>query len=184
MGQQLWVNPLVMSVGDGPTQTAAAAATLLPSSTKYTLAPNFWYPGKQLRVTASGRISCVASAPGTARYDVRFGTVVVFDGGAVPMNPVGKVSVGWWLEILLTCRTISNTAATLMGAGRWTSEAGVGAPLPSAGGAPPFVLPFNAPPVVGNGFDSTAAQPVDLFFTQTVGTGQVTLHQYLLEEIG
>ncbi len=187
MGQQTWCNPLAIARSDGATLTAASAASCIPTAAKYTLPPGdaFWYVGKQLRITASGRISCVVTTPGTARYDVRFGGTVVFDSLAMSLNTTAKTSVGWWLEILLTCRSIGNsTNATLMGQGRWTSEAGIGAPAVTAGGNAVFMLPYNSAPAVGNGFDSTSTQVVDMFFTQTVATGSMTLHQYLLEEIG
>jgi hypothetical protein len=186
MGQQLWCNPLVTAQTDGPTLTAASAATCLPTANgKITLPNNFFYVGKQLRITAAGRISCVVTTPGTARYDVRLGAVIAFDSQAMPLNIVAKTNVGWMLEILLTCRTIGNsTATTLFGQGKWTSEASVGAPAAAAGAPGSFVIPYNAAPAVGTGFDNTAANTLDLFFTQTVGTGSMTLHGYLVEEIG
>ena len=131
MGQQLWVNPLATALADGPTLVAAAAASCLPTAARCTLPPGpaFWYPGKQLRLTASGRISCTAGAPGTARFDLRFGTIIVFDSQPIALNVAGKVAVGWRLDLLLTCRTVGGgNAATLIGQGTWTSEAGIGAP--------------------------------------------------------
>lgn len=186
MGSQYWANPIVQATADGPTLTAAAAATCLPTPAVVTL-PNSFFDrvGKQLRITASGRISCVVTTPGTARFDVRLGGTVVFDSLAIPLNIVAKTNVGWWLDVLLTCRTTgSGTVATLMGQGKWTSEAGVGAVLPTVAGSAPFTLPFNSAPAVGNGFASISALALDLFFTQTVATGSMTLHQYLAEEIG
>lgn len=187
MGQQTWCNPLAIARSDGATITSTTPASCIPAAAKCTLPPGdqFWYVGKSLRITASGRISCVVTTPGAARYDVRFGSTVVFDGLAIPLNTTAKTAVGWWLEILLTCRSIGNsTNATVMGQGWWTSEAGIGAPPATAGGNATFMLPFSSAPAVGTGFDSTATQTVDLFFTQTVATGSMTLHQYLLEEIG
>jgi len=125
------------------------------------------------------------TTPGTARFDVGLGGVVAFDSLAIPLNIVAKTNVGWWLEILLTCRTIGqSTSATLMGQGFWTSEASIGAPAAAAGAPGSFILPYAVAPAVGTGFDSTSALALDLFFTQTVATGSMTLHQYLLEEIG
>jgi hypothetical protein len=188
MGKQIWSNPLVIGAADGPTLTAAAAASCLPTSSVFTLPNNFFdYPGKALRLWASGRISCAVTTPGTARYDVRLGAsaIIAFDTQAMNLNIVAKTNVNWILDVLLTCRTVgSGTTATILGQGTWTSEAGVGAPLPTAGGSPPFTVPYNTAPVVGAGFDSTSALKVDLFFTQTVATGSMTLHEYLLEEIG
>lgn len=186
MGVQYWINPLVVAAIDGPTLVAAAAASCLPPVARYTL-PNGFFDraGKQLRLTASGRISCAAGAPGTARYDVRLGATVVFDSQPMNLNAAGKANVGWLLELLLTCRTIgAGNSATLFGQGKWTSEAGVGAPAVTAGGNAVFLLPYNVVPAVGSGFDSTAAQVLDLFYTPSVATGSMTVHQYLLEEVG
>ena len=110
---------------------------------------------------------------------------MVFDSQAMNLNENGKTNVGWLLELLLTCRTIGGgSSATLIGQGKWTSEAGVGAPAVTAGGNAVFLLPYNVVPAVGAGFDSTAAQAVDRFYAQTVATGAMTLYRYLLEEVG
>lgn len=184
MSQQTWQEVLITSQVDGPTLTAAAAASCIPPAAKITLPNNFWYIGRQLRISASGRISNVVTTPGTARFDVRLGAVVAFDGLAVALNVVAKTNVGWWLELLLTCRAIgSGTSTTLMGQGKFLSEAVVGSPLPSVGGSGQIVLPVNSAPAVGTGFDNTAANTLDLFFTQTVATGSLTLHQYTVESL-
>src|ERR1044071_2181009 len=188
MGKQIWSNPLVIGAADGPTLTAAAAASCLPTSSVFTLSNNFFdYPGKALRLYAAGRISCAVTTPGTARFDVRLGAsaIIAFDTQAIPLNIVAKTNVGWVLDLLLTCRTVgSGTTATILGQGLWTSEASIGAPAAATEAPGSFVVPYNTAPAVGAGFDSTSALKVDLFFTQTVATGSLTVHQYLLEEIG
>jgi hypothetical protein len=177
---------LVTAQAAGTALTAAAASSCIPAAAKFGLPANFFkYAGQQLIIKASGQISCVMTTPGTARYDVRFGAggTVVADSLAMPLNIVAKVAVGWDLELLLTCRLIG-PAGNLMAQGTWKSEAIVGSPLPSVGGSGLYVLPYHsndgvAPPVGAN-FDTTAVQIVDLFFTQTVATGSMTLHQYSL----
>jgi hypothetical protein len=184
VSQQTWVETLVTAQVDGPALTTAAAASCLPPVAKITLPNNYFYVGRKLRIRASGRISCVVTTPGTARYDVRIGSTVVFDGLAMNLNVVAKTNVNWWLDIELTCRAIGTGAATtFMGQGTWVSEAGVGAPLPTAGGSASFTLPYNSAPVVGTGVDNTTALTVDMFFTQTVATGSMTLHEYSLESL-
>jgi hypothetical protein len=173
---------LVTAQGDGTALTAAAAASCIPAAAKFVLPANFFKtPGQQLIVEATGRISCVITTPGTARYDLRFGAggTVVADSLAMNLNIVAKVNVGWYLKLLLTCRVIG-TAASLHQSWLWISEAAIASPLPTVGGSGVFVDPYNSAPVVGATFDSTAAQIVDLFFTQTVATGSMTLHQYSL----
>lgn len=173
---------LVTAQSDGTALTAAAAASCIPAAAKFGLPANFFkYIGQQLIVKASGRISCAVTTPGTARFDVRFGAggTVVADSLAMNLNIVAKVNVNWHLYCELTCRGIG-TAATLHQAWTFASEAGIGAPLPTVGGSAVFTMPYNSPPVVGASFDSTAIQIVDLFFTQTVATGSLQLHQYQL----
>jgi hypothetical protein len=44
------------------------------------------------------------------------------------------------------------------------------------------MCPVSAP-AVGTGFDTTASQKLDVFFTQTVATGSLTVHNYILEAL-
>jgi hypothetical protein len=183
-----WGETLIESAIDGTALTAAARASMLPAVAQFTLPPNFFNRvGKKLRIVASGRISCVVTTPGTARYDVNFldsaaVNAIVADTQAMNLNIVAKTNVGWLLEMLLTCRA-TGTAANLLMQGMWHSEATVGSPLPTAGGSGAFVVPYNAAPAVGANFDSTLSQKVDLRFTQTVATGSMTCHQYHLEAL-
>lgn len=177
--------PMVVGKSDGPTLTAAAAASCIPVADRLILPNNYWIVGKQWKVKLQGRISCAAATPGTARFDLRTGpsgTIIAFDSGAFNLNIVAKTTVPFDLDIDLTCRTVGNgTATTLFGFGKFTSEAVVGAPLPSAGGNGVLLLPVGTP-AVGTGFDNTAANSVDMFFTQTVATGSMTVHNYEIWE--
>jgi hypothetical protein len=171
---------LISAQGDGTTLTAAAAATALPAQALFTLPANFFnVVGKRIGIVASGRISCVITTPGTARYDVRFGGTVVMDSLAMNLNIVAKTNVNWRLILIATARAIG-TNGNLHWEGEWCSEACVGNPLPTVGGSAPFTLPYNSAPAVGSNFSTLIAQQVDLFFTQTVATGSMTLHQYAL----
>jgi hypothetical protein len=82
----------------------------------------------------------------------------------------------------LTCRAVgSGTSANLIGVGELMSESLVGAPAASAGGNTVLCVPVTAP-AVGTGFDSTAAQTVDLtatFSISNAGNG-ITCHQFRL----
>jgi len=173
---------LVTSQIDGAAVTAAAATTLLPAAAKFTLPANFFRNiGQRLKITAAGRISSLITTPGTARFSITFGATTVFDGLAVLLDTVAAhTNVGWWLEIDLTCRAIG-TSGNLMGVGRWTCEDILGVPAAAPKGVLTAMLPWNTAPAVGNNFDTTATQQVDLVFTQTVATGSCTCHQYSLE---
>lgn len=182
---QVGMTPLVSMVADGPALVAAAAASMLDASGKIVGIPaNYWTLGKQWLVKAQGRISNVITTPGTARVDLRLGAAgntVVFDTGALILNQVAKVTVPWDLELMLTCRAIG-AAANLFGIGMFTSEAIVGSPLPSAGGNGSLMVPVGTPSVGGN-FDSTVANNLDAFFTQTVATGSFTCHMFGIYEV-
>jgi len=172
---------LVTATTDGTTLTAAAAASALPAQALYTLPANYFaYVGKQLLVKAYGRISSVITTPGTARFDIRLGGTVVFDGLAVLLDTVAAhTTVGWKLEILMTCRAIG-TSANLFGVGTWTCEDILGVPATAPKGVLTAILPWNTAPAVGSNFTSTSALQVDMFFTQTVATGSMTVHGYSL----
>lgn len=178
--------PMVIGTTDGPTLTAAAAASCIPVASRLILPNNYWTVGKQWKVKIAGRISCAVTTPGTARFDLRTGpsgTIIAFDTGALNLNVVAKTTVPFQLDIDLVCRSVGNSAlTTLFGMGRFTSEALVGSPLPSAGGNGVLMCPVTAP-AVGAGFDNTAANAVDMFFTQTVATGSMTVHQYEIWEV-
>jgi hypothetical protein len=177
----LWQETLVTAQGDGAVLTAASAASAIPAAAKFTLKANFFdYVGKAIRVQASGRISSIITTPGTARYDVRFGGTVVFDGLAILLDTVaGHTTVGWTLDILMTCRAIG-TSGNLWGQGTWACEDILGVPATAPKGVLSAILPWNSTPAVGANFDTTVSQVVDVFFTQTAATGSMTLHQYTL----
>jgi len=181
------VTPLAIGVGDGPTLTAASAATCLPVTAKYTFPPNSIMQGSKLRITAFGRISCVVTTPGTARFDVRLGSTVIYDSGALNLNIVAKTTLPWWLDIAITCRT-AGSSGSFFGMCKWTSEAYINTAVATTGPAPGSVLssitgPETAPAVGANTVDLTASNTFDMFFTQTVATGSFTVHDFLLESL-
>lgn len=179
------VQVIASSYTDGPTLTGAAAASMVPTYVPTTLPAGYWQIGRSWRITASGRISCVVTTPGTARFDLRLGGVVAWDSLAIPLNTVAKTNVPWYLDVLLTCRAVgSGTSANLIGQGFWVSEAGLNVAVPSTGPGPGGnVLPYNTAPAVGTGFNSQSALTLDFFFTQTVATGSMTCHQFMIEQL-
>ncbi len=184
MSLQTWQETLIWSQTDGPTLTAAAAASALLPEQKITLPANWWYVGRVLKITAQGRISCVAT-PGTARFDVQVSTasIVIFDTGALNLNTAGKTNVPWWFECVMTCRAVGNaTSANVMGLAWFQSEAVVGAVANNLGGNGSLLCPVGTP-AVGNGFNSTLASVLDFRFTQTVATGSMTVHEYKVESL-
>jgi hypothetical protein len=163
------VQVIASSYTDGPTLTAAAAASCVPTYVPTTLPAGYWQIGRIWRVTATGRISCVVTTPGTARFDVRLGGVVAADTLAILLNTTAKTNVNFWLEGLMTCRSVgSGTSATLMNQWLFMSEAVINTAAPTTGPGGGYSLPWNTAPVVGTGFNSQSALTLDCFFTQTV----------------
>lgn len=186
MASGYW-SPIAIGTGDGPTLTAAAAASMVPVTAKFTFPPNGIQVGSALRIRAQGRISCVVTTPGTARFDVRLGGTVCFDSGAMSLNIIAKTTLPWWLEIDMICRAIgSGTSANFFGFSRWTSEAYINTAIATTGPAPGAAMSASASgvdsaPAVGGGFDSTVANTLDVFFTQTAATGSFTCHNLIIE---
>lgn len=181
MSLQTWTETLISAQGDGTALASSTTATsILPAAAKYTLPANFHAIGRMLRITATGRVSNIVTTPGTLTLDVRFGSVVVFNGAAMALNTTAKTNVSWKSTILLTCRSIgASTTATMFGQGEWTSESAVGA---ASGVANTMSIPASAP-AVGTGFDSTVSQVVDLFATWSISNAgnSIQVHQYTLE---
>jgi hypothetical protein len=179
------VQVIASAYTDGPTLTAAAAASALPTYVPTSIPAGYWQIGRIWRLTAAGRISNVVTTPGTARFDVRLGAVTAWDSLAIPLNIVAKTNVNWFLQVMLTCRSVgTGTSATLFGQGYWLSEANINTAVPATGPGPGGVLlPYNTAPVVGAGFDSTIANALDFRFTQTVATGSMTMHQFMIEQM-
>ena len=188
-----YVAPLVISYGDGPTLAAGATtpSSMLPITALYTFPPNTMMIGSAFRITAQGRISCVVTTPGTARFDVRLGGTVVFDSGAMNLNTTAQTTVPWWLEIdLYTRATATNPTATplaFFGFSRFQSVAVVGSSAVTAGGNGALISSVSggpgSAPAVGTSFNNTVSNTFDCFFTQTVTTGSLTCHNFRLESL-
>jgi hypothetical protein len=191
MPSQSWQQTLINSWVDGPALTASTTPTsLLHATAKWQSFPHYWKPGKMLKVTAQGRVSNIATTPGTLTLDLRVGptsppSIVICNGGAMALNTVAKTNVPWWMEWIITCRADgSGTSANVMHQGMWQSESVIGSPLPSAGGAGCFNIPATAP-AVGTGFDSTVGLfGPDLFATWSLSNANsIQIHQFKIEDL-
>jgi hypothetical protein len=186
VGLQTFQETLTMSSTDGPVLTAAARASCIPVANRIVLPNSYFYIGKAIKILMNGRISCAVTTPGTARFDITMGaagTTIIFDTLALNLNIVAKTTVPWFLEVLLVCRAVgTGTTTTFFPRGQFTSEAVVGAPLPAAGGNGSLLVPVGTP-AVGAGMDNTAPSALDVFFTQTVATGSLTVHNYQVDAL-
>lgn len=128
----------------------------------------------------SGRISTVVTTPGTLALAFRLGTVDVFASGAMALNTTAQVNVNWSLVFELVVRgTGTGTGTTLFPkVAEFKSHAVIGSPAPTAGGAGVHLLPYNAVPAVGSGFDFSVSQAIDLLATWSVANAanSIQLH--------
>lgn len=170
------------SFTDGPVLTAAAAASCVPTTFPTTLPANYFRLGRIWRITLTGRISVAVTTPGTLRWDLRLGGVAVCDTLPVLANIVAKTNVGYVLTGLLTCRA-QGASANIMHQWWLKTTAIINTAVPTTGPGGGYVLPWDSGPAVGANFNSTIANAMDLYFTQTVATGSQTCHQAIIEQL-
>jgi hypothetical protein len=180
VSSQTWQETLVWATGDGAAYTGNGTPTsIIPTQAKYVLPAGFANTlGKTFRVTAKGRISNIATTPGTLAVQVQFGGVGIWAPAAVALNTTVKTNVTWWLETEIVVRT-TGTAATLLGIGQLTTESLAGA---VAGNTLSVNLPASAP-VVGSAVDLTTALSIDLLATFSLTGNSLTAHTYKLESL-
>jgi hypothetical protein len=158
---------------NGSTLTnSTTAASIIPASRKITIpVPYFDDIGDVVEIYAAGALSTAAATPGTLTFDVRFGSTVVFNGGASGTLATSASSLTWELFIQLQCTTIG-TSATVKGTGHLITAA-------LSATTPIMLLPTSAP-ANGTAFDATASQTVDLFATFSVASASNILicHKY------
>lgn len=169
MSYNSWKQTLITQQIDGTALASSTTRTsLLPGAAKFNLPANILQIGTKLQIKAAGRVSTVVTTPGTLTLDVGFGSVVVFNGGAMNLNTTAQTNAAWMLEVDLICRTIgATTTATMFGVARWMSRAIIGSAAVAAGGTTNTLLPDTSP-TTGTGFDSTTSNVVDLFATWSV----------------
>ena len=191
MAQGFW-QTLVTLQAPGTAITAAARTSMTAGSTqgRYTLPGNaIKSPGDMIKLEARGIISCVVTTPGTARFDLAFGTTLgtaLFDTTAMPLNIVARTSVPWRLEMVATATAVG-TASSWVWDGEWLSEAMINTALQATGPGPGGTrVPYSGTAagasnvVSASGFNTTVSNILDLNFTQTVATGSITLQQMSL----
>lgn len=168
--KQEWVGTLATIRGDGPSLSASATPTsILPPQDKAIIKANELAIGRMLRLSLWGRLSNIVTTPGTLTLDVRFGSVVVWNGAAMNLSTTAHTTLPWWLEVLLTCRAVGNsTNANMMALGRVISQCVSLTSAADGTATMPELLAPNIAPVVGTGFDSTVDNAVDVYATFSV----------------
>jgi hypothetical protein len=177
---------LVASVGDGPVCTAAAATPCLNDMCKYPYSGTDLKVGDVFYVEWQGRISCAATTPGTARFDLRMDSTVIWDSGAINLNTTAKTNVKFKLSGNLFVRQVlsgTTGAAAVIGLLDFDSEAILGSAAENAsGGIAGLLVPIGAP-ANGSTWDPSTGHTWGSSFTQTVATGSMTVHNFMAAKL-
>jgi hypothetical protein len=178
--------PLVLgsASADGPALTNSTTATsIMPVSCIATIPANSLQIGSFIKVMLRGRISTLATTPGTLTLDLRLGSVVISAFGAMALNTTAQTNATWEAELLATVRAVgSTTTANALCTGRFISRAVIASGAAGTTGDYGLLLPDTAP-AVGTGFDSTASQQVNVFATwsSASASNSIQVHQALVE---
>ena len=178
--------PLIIASAsaDGTALTNSTTATsILHGSGIGTIPAGALQVGSQIKMLLRGRMSTVVTTPGTLTFDMRLGSVIISALGALNLNTAAQTNASWELELLATIRALgSGTVANALVTGKFTSRALVGSAVVASGGNGIIVLPDTAP-AVGTGFDSSAAQAVNVFAAWSVANAanSIQVHQSLTE---
>lgn len=171
-----FIESFVSAGEDGAALTNTTVATSIIPVARRILLPAglFSRVGKQLIWRAAGRISTAPASPGTLTLDLRFGTNIVFNGGASAALATTITNLTWEAEGVLRCVAIGS-AASVLGIGHLLTYA-----LSAA--TPILMLPASAPGP-GASFDSTASHILDLFATWSIANAanSIQLHQFSIQ---
>jgi len=159
---------------DGAALVSSASQTsLLPASAReFTVGAGYFRIGKVLAFHMSGRISTIATTPGTLTLTVRLGSTDIFTSGAMTLNTTAQTNMHWRLEGELVVRAVGQTTVTTFfpKGCEFTSHAVIASPAPTAGGAGTHMLPYNTAPAVSTGLDYTVSQALDVMATWSLSS--------------
>ena len=171
---------IVEAQSDGTAVTATGVGSLLPASCKIPLRGGYLYRiGHRLLVRATGRMSNIATTPGTLTLRWMMGAVIASASTAIPLNTTVKTNVAWFLDLGLTVRSVG-TAATIFGQGSFQSESVLGGAATVNASA---VMWQQSAPAVGTAFDSTVANIIDLTAQFSLTGNSIQLHTFGLEDL-
>jgi len=188
MGSNSWWQQVVNVIADGTAIASSTSQTSLLTGSPgaspgvWTMPANTLQPGTEILIRAAGRMSTVVTTPGTATFTVKIGSVNAMVSQAMALNTTAQTSQTWILEIHATARQVGNSTNTqLMWTGKFVSRAVVGSGAAGSTGVGILLIP-EAAPAVSTGFDSTAANAIDLQYTWSVNSASnsIQLQQYSL----
>lgn len=160
----------ILTDGTALSNSTTATSLLDADDKEAWLGPTDFEVGFIIAVEFSGRISTVATTPGTLTLALRAGSTDIFSSGAMSLNTTAQTNVHWSLKGELVCRArgLTTTTTFFPKGWRWRSHAVIGSSAPTAGGAGTHLLPYNTAPAVGIGIDFSVSHQLDLFGTWSV----------------
>lgn len=184
---QAYAAALITAQGAGAALASSTTPTsILPGQAKYTFGAGEFQVGQTFRVTAWGKLSNLVTTPGTITWDLRLGAVVAFNAGAMQLSSTAHTDATFRLVFDFRVDSVgSGTSAKLIGVLAATSQAlSLTAAADNVSTMPTLLGPATAP-AVGTGFDSTAANVLDLFATFSINNAanSITLLGYVLESL-
>jgi hypothetical protein len=179
---------LATQLVDGPTITAAAQASCIDNTARYTMAANRLRIGDVLRLTAFGRLSSPVTTPGSFNWALTWGVnnaTKIFDTLPLAGNTTVQSNVPVFIQAEGIVRAVGPApglaAAKMFWGGMVASTAFVNVAAPATGPWAGVVsVPYNVAPVVSTGFDSTVVTTIDFCYQPTVTGASFTLHTYTL----
>lgn len=193
MSLQSWQETLITQQAAGSLlATFTTAKSIINPQAQLVLPAGYFSIGKTLRVSAYGGLSNIVTTPGTITFQVQVGptvpaTIAAFSSGAIQLNATAHTTLPFWLQFLLTCRSVGNgTGCQLMGQGIITGIM----PTVTAGqvdgvNTQAVIMVPQTAPALGTGFDSTVSNVLDLFagFSISNGGNGVQIQQYMVESL-
>src|SRR5437879_5327816 len=100
MSAQSWVQTIAVQRAAGTLfNTYTTAKSVINPDALVTLPSNFLVPGQMLHVWAFGGISNIVTTPGLMNFQVKIGSVAVFDSGNIQLNATQHTTLPFWNDI-------------------------------------------------------------------------------------
>lgn len=188
MGMQNWVTARRVAPAAGSSfGSFTTAKTVIPPTGLYVIRAGQLFVGAATRISVVGGIGNLITTPGTIEFQVKIGSVVAFTSGAIQLNATAHTNLPFWLQIMLTCRSIGDgTNAKLIGqALAFGNMFTVTAAQVDGLNTHAYKLAPATAPAEGTGFDSTADQIVDFWagFSINDAANTIQIQQYLFEPL-
>lgn len=185
---QSWVEMIANQIAAGSSLASyTTAKSVINPQALVTLPPNYFYPGKMLRIKVQGGISNIVTSQRTFTFQVMMGSIVVHTSGAITTTTTAHTLIPFDYEVLLRCDSVgSGTTAKFLAQGvlrgiMFVISGAVGDPTAGVG----TIMCPNTAPAVGTGFDSTIANILDFWvgLSANEGTTGIQIYNYTAEAL-